>query len=71
MDDHPLVRFVDGPAGRRAALLGSGTDVWEVTAAVRDNGGGEPMWAGSSPPSRSSSPRHPGDEVLANAECWL
>lgn len=38
MDEHPLVRFVDGPAGRRARLLGSGLDVWEVIAAVRDNG---------------------------------
>src|SRR5450755_2122296 len=23
-DEHPLIRFVDGPAGRRARLLGSG-----------------------------------------------
>jgi len=36
-DDHPLVHFVDGPAGRRAALVGSGLDVWEVIATVRDN----------------------------------
>lgn len=39
MDDHPLVRFVDGPAGRRASLVGTGGDVWEVIAAVRDNDG--------------------------------
>lgn len=39
MDEHPLVRFVDGPAGRRARLLGTGSDVWEVIAAVRDNDG--------------------------------
>lgn len=39
MDEHPLVRFVDGPAGRRARLVGSGLDVWEVIAAVRDNDG--------------------------------
>jgi uncharacterized protein (DUF433 family) len=39
MDEHPLVRFADGPAGRRARLLGTGTDVWEVIATVRDNGG--------------------------------
>jgi len=39
MDEHPLVRFADGPAGRRARLLGTGKDVWEVVAAVRDNGG--------------------------------
>jgi uncharacterized protein (DUF433 family) len=39
MDDHPLVRFVDGPAGRRASLVGTGSDVWEVIATVRDNDG--------------------------------
>lgn len=39
MDDHPLVRFVDGPAGRRAKLAGTGADVWEVIATVRDNDG--------------------------------
>jgi uncharacterized protein (DUF433 family) len=36
-EDHPLVRFADGPRGRRAALVGSGLDVWEVIATVRDN----------------------------------
>jgi uncharacterized protein (DUF433 family) len=41
MDEHPLVRFVEGPAGRRARLAGSGLDVWEVIAAVRDNAGAE------------------------------
>lgn len=39
MDDHPLVRFVEGPAGRRARLVGTGIDVWEVVAAVRDSDG--------------------------------
>jgi uncharacterized protein (DUF433 family) len=39
MDDHPLIRFADGPAGRRARLTGTGKDVWEVIAVVRDNGG--------------------------------
>jgi uncharacterized protein (DUF433 family) len=39
MDDHPLIRFVDGPAGRRAHLVGTGKDVWEVVATVRDNDG--------------------------------
>lgn len=39
MDEHPLIRFADGPAGRRARLIGTGGDVWEVIAAVRDNGG--------------------------------
>ena len=38
MDDHPLVRFADGPSGRRARLLG-GPDVWEVVAVARDNDG--------------------------------
>ena len=37
MDEHPLVRFVDGPAGRRARLVGTGKDVWEVIATVRDS----------------------------------
>ena len=39
MEEHPLVRFVDGPAGRRACLIGSGLDVWEVVSVARDNGG--------------------------------
>src|SRR4051812_30299818 len=39
MDEHPLVRFVDGPAGRRARLVGTGKDVWEVVEVVRDNDG--------------------------------
>ena len=39
MDDHPLVRFADGPAGRRARLVGSGLDVWEIMDVVRDNSG--------------------------------
>jgi uncharacterized protein (DUF433 family) len=39
MEEHALVRFVDGPAGRRARLVGSGLDVWEVVSVVRDNEG--------------------------------
>jgi uncharacterized protein (DUF433 family) len=39
MDEHPLVRFVDGPAGRRARLVGTGSDVWEVVAVVKENDG--------------------------------
>ena len=39
MDEHPLVRFAEGPAGRRARLVGTGKDVWEVIATVRDNRG--------------------------------
>ena len=38
MDDHPLVRYADGPAGRRARLIG-GPDVWEVIAMAHDNDG--------------------------------
>lgn len=37
MDEHPLVRFVDGPGGRRARLVGTGKDVWEVIATIRDH----------------------------------
>lgn len=36
-EDHPLIRFADGPSGRRAALVGSGLNVWEVIGIVRDN----------------------------------
>jgi uncharacterized protein (DUF433 family) len=39
MDAHPMVRFADGPAGRRARLVGTGKDVWEVIAVVRENEG--------------------------------
>jgi len=39
MDEHPLIRFAEGPAGRRARLLGTGKDVWEVVATVRANDG--------------------------------
>ena len=39
MDEHPLIRFSDGPAGRRARLVGTGKDVWEIIAVVRDNNG--------------------------------
>jgi len=38
-DEHPLIHFVDGPAGRRPTVLGAGLDVWEVIATVRDNDG--------------------------------
>jgi hypothetical protein len=34
MDAHPGVVFRDGPAGRRAVLVG-GPDVWEVVRAIR------------------------------------
>jgi hypothetical protein len=38
MDEHPLIRFAEGPSGRRARLVG-GPDVWEVVAVARDNDG--------------------------------
>jgi uncharacterized protein (DUF433 family) len=34
MDEHPGIGFADGPAGRRAVLLGTGLDVWEVVSTV-------------------------------------
>jgi uncharacterized protein (DUF433 family) len=40
-DEHPLIRFVDGPAGRRPRLQGTGLDIWEVISVVRDNDGNE------------------------------
>lgn len=40
-DEHPLIRFVDGPAGRRPRLQGTGLDVWEAISVVHDNDGNE------------------------------
>src|SRR3954452_975112 len=48
--EHPLVVFRDGPAGRRARLVG-GPDVWEVVRAVRS--------------ARSAEPDLDSDEVIA------
>jgi hypothetical protein len=39
MDEHPGIGFMDGPAGRRAFLLGTGLDVWQVIDVVKDNRG--------------------------------
>jgi uncharacterized protein (DUF433 family) len=39
MDDHPGIGFVDGPAGRRAVLMGTGLDVWEVVGSVKASRG--------------------------------
>ena len=39
MDEHPGIGFADGPAGRRAIVLGTGLDVWEAFATVRQTGG--------------------------------
>jgi uncharacterized protein (DUF433 family) len=36
-DDHPLIHFLPSPRGRRAVVLGTGLDVWEVIATARDN----------------------------------
>ncbi len=36
-DEHPLIRFADGPSGRRAALVGTGLDVWEAISTIRDH----------------------------------
>lgn len=38
-DSHPLIQFLDGPSGRRASMVGSGLDVWEVIDVVRGNDG--------------------------------
>lgn len=41
MEEHPGVIFRDGPAGRRACLIG-GPDVWEVIRAVKASRAAEP-----------------------------
>lgn len=38
-DEHPLVYFREGAAGRRPALLGSRLDVADVVTTIRQNGG--------------------------------
>jgi uncharacterized protein (DUF433 family) len=38
-DEHPLIYFREGAAGRRAALLGSRLDVADVIATIRQNEG--------------------------------
>lgn len=45
MHEHPLIVFRDGPAGRRARLVG-GPDVWEVVGAVRSVRDAEPGLTG-------------------------
>ncbi|MGH2488396.1 MAG: hypothetical protein ACRDFR_02085 [Candidatus Limnocylindria bacterium] len=37
MDEHPGIGFVDGPAGRRAVLVGTGLDVWGVIEVLLAN----------------------------------
>ena len=43
--EHPLITFQEGPAGRRARLVG-GPDVWEVIGAIRSVREAEPALAG-------------------------
>lgn len=38
-DEHPLIYFREGAAGRRAALLGSRLDVADVVTTIRQNDG--------------------------------
>jgi uncharacterized protein (DUF433 family) len=37
MDEHPLIYFRDGVAGRRPALMGTRLDVWQVIETVKQN----------------------------------
>jgi hypothetical protein len=37
-DEHPLITFRDGPAGRRASVVG-GPDVWEIVMWLEDLAG--------------------------------
>jgi uncharacterized protein (DUF433 family) len=37
--DHPGIDFVDGPAGRRARVVGTGLGVWELIEVFRTNEG--------------------------------
>jgi uncharacterized protein (DUF433 family) len=39
MDEHPNIHFVDGPMGRRPAVIGTGLDVWEIVEVAKDNEG--------------------------------
>jgi hypothetical protein len=41
MDEHPGILFRDGPAGRRATVVG-GPDVWELVGAVQAARAAEP-----------------------------
>ena len=39
LEDHPLIYFRDGAAGRRPALLGTRLDVWQVVETLRAHEG--------------------------------
>lgn len=41
MEEFPGIYFVDGPLGRRPALVGTGIQVWVVIEAVKDGGSAE------------------------------
>lgn len=41
MDEHPLIVFRDGAAGRRPGLAGSRLDVWQVVEIVKQHGSAE------------------------------
>ena len=45
-DEHPLIWFHDGAAGRRPALLGTRLDVSEVMTTIRQNGNSVDATAG-------------------------
>ena len=45
MHEHPLITFKDGPAGRRARVVG-GPDVWEIIGAIRSVRAADPAPAG-------------------------
>ena len=38
LDEHPLIGFRDGAAGRRPGLVGSRLAVWQVVETVKQNG---------------------------------
>jgi uncharacterized protein (DUF433 family) len=39
MEEHPGIHFVEGPLGRRPAVIGARLDVWEIVQVLRDNDG--------------------------------
>lgn len=39
MSSHPEIIQTDGPTGKRARLKGTGADVWEIIATLKDNHG--------------------------------
>ncbi len=50
----PGITFIDGPAGRRAHVVGTGLDVWEIVALLRDYGSPEAVIAAFPRLTRSS-----------------